>query len=77
MQLGDWRAVMLPRPASGDLTGWEGSLRDLVPTLQELLSLNAGFVWLSETLDLTSHQPNLGAQIPLRPHVAKTLRDLH
>ena len=56
---------MLPRPASGDLTGWEGSLRDLVPTLQELLSLNAGFVWLSETLDLTSHQPNLGAQIPL------------
>jgi hypothetical protein len=55
----------------GSVTG----VLDLVTTLQELASLNVGFVWLSGALDLTmrdcpprSYQPNLGAQIP-RPRL--------
>ena len=54
--------------------GWGRSLVDLVNTLQELVSLNVGFVLLSEALDLTT--PSGRALARMLPVFAEFERDI-
>ena len=56
------------------LDGWGRSLVDLVNTLQELVSLNVGFVLLSEALDLTT--PSGRALARMLPVFAEFERDI-
>jgi putative DNA-invertase from lambdoid prophage Rac len=60
-QIKEARRRELGRIVMWRLDLWARSLADLVCTLQELASLNVGFVSLSEALDLT---PRAGAPSP-------------